>query len=178
MLPNCDAGAYESDGQFVPVGDVIFADNYAEPSCSDSDTSGPDFEAGALDIGRTNDCSSGARLTAEGLLGDQADVDFLRFTIEDEFSCMSPPTLTITIDREARSCVYYACDSGPADVSCRTGTEAATSSLGLPGCCGTGRGLNSAAQIVSCPSISADREIVIELSQPVGNCAAYAVEVD
>lgn len=106
--------------------------------CNDLGPGEPnDTEATAHDLGTIpDDDAQGGSVS--GLLDGTTDPDWYKYYGTDEFGSTTDPNRTVTSSHPIRICKFVQCDNNEEnDFSCPSGTSAATSPDGRPGCCGT-----------------------------------------
>ncbi|MBL9025090.1 MAG: hypothetical protein JNL21_23030 [Myxococcales bacterium] len=144
--------------------------------CNDLGPGEPnDTEAAAHDLGTIGDCDDRGG-SVSGLLDGATDPDWYKYHATDASSfCTTDPDRTVTSSDPIRICKFVQCDDNEAnDFECPSGTSAATSPDGRPGCCGT-----SAFEFsLTCgsSSIGADNAMVyIRIDTQENACVTYTL---
>lgn len=105
-------------------------------ACIDTGISEPnEAEGSATDLGDLTDCDGDSAGMTSGVLVTEADVDWFKYTGTDGTGCDVDPSRSIAATGPVELCKFVECVSGTASFSCPSGSTAATSPMGHPGCC-------------------------------------------
>lgn len=134
--------------------------------CTNDSAEPNDTQANALDLGILDPCIDSYQML-QGVLDGQ-DIDWYQFTVDAAFFCFEEPDAAITSDGQARLCMYFECEDGPATVTCPAGTQPVLAPQGQEGCCG----LTMMEPDVSCNDVTTWLRVDKPSSQL---CVAYEV---
>ncbi len=108
-----------------------------------------------------------------GTLAGPGDVDWYRYTGDDDILSNVDPARFVKSTGGVRLCKFAECEGGVADtqIECPAETEAATSPLGRPGCCAP---MGVALGDANCSGVIEDNmQVFIRVDQAQDACTAY-----
>jgi hypothetical protein len=149
------------------------------PTCDDTGPGEPnDTEQEAVDLGTIGDCDDQAD-TVSGVLTGFSDVDWYKYLGADASSfCTVDPGRALTSANAVTLCKFIQCADGSApSFDCPTGTTAASSPEGRPGCCGQA-GFELDLTCGSSAFNADDATIFLRIEPEVGLCTSYSLTYD
>jgi hypothetical protein len=163
----CNAGICESD--------LSCLEDTCQSSECDGDVFEPnDVEAEATDLGEIND-NDGNGGVVSGSLHLAGDVDWFRYSGNDDVTGNVDPERELVASGGLRLCKFIECGNGLAETEfeCPVGTQYALSTMARPGCCASD---GIALPDLNCTGVTEDNSTVyIRLDQPDAACVTYAV---
>jgi hypothetical protein len=140
-------------------------------TCTDTDDPG-DSETVAKQLPNQDDCDNGVK-NVSGVLNGVVDVDFYKLTITDKFGCSIDSSFE-TPTSGVEMCVFLKCvNNNPIDLK-GCGGGAATTDIGMKGCCTKGPGKPSPNW--SCSSgldFNDSANIFVRIKQSSSSCTPY-----
>ena len=161
-----------------PAFDPQFPDDKKPPApppadeCIDKDDSGSS-ETLAKQLPATDDCDNDEKIVS-GTMNGAVDVDFYKFNVTDRFGCLFQPHFEAKT-AATEVCVFVSCGSGAATINGCEGGVAATSEIGLKGCCASGPA--NVTPDWDCPGFTDDdsAQLFVRVKQPTGKaCLPYS----
>jgi hypothetical protein len=127
-----------------------------------------DTESTAHDLGTIGDADGNGDMVS-GVLAGVADVDWYKYTGQDNAGFVVDPTRTVTAG--VRICKFLQCTSGATTFTCPSSTMPETSPDGRAGCCGsTGFSIDD----LDCTGTASDDAVVyVRLDTQTNICKDY-----
>jgi hypothetical protein len=112
-------------------------------NCRDEFMGARATEVDALSLSVTDQCDENHIVTGDHTIGACGNVHYFQLWAKNPIFtddvgknlCLVDPTVK-TDAKDLRICMFFSCREGATSIGCPDGTEAATSPIGLPGCCG------------------------------------------
>ena len=161
-----------------PAFDPQFPDDKKQPAappadeCIDKDDQGGS-ETLAKQLPATDDCDNNEKIVS-GTMNGAVDVDFYKFNVSDKFGCLFQPHFEAKT-AATEVCVFVSCGSGAATINSCAGGVAATSEIGLKGCCASGPA--NVTPDWDCPGFTDDdsAQLFVRVRQPSAKaCLPYS----
>lgn len=147
-------------------------------ACEEDPNEPNDSEDDAIWQPEISDCDEDAGMI-EGILDWDGDVDWYAYRGGDVAGCIVDPSRDVVSSHVLRVCKFVECVDGSNATAgpCPSGTVAAATESGLPGCCAEGMGVTGFAVPVECESGDDSAYIRVRIDRsPIDACVGYTID--